>query len=217
MAKHEMYVVTSNLPGPGASALLMETAHAMIDADQPVGKLLALRVAVDRACEFVELEDADGNAAGGRARGIDWASHLPGHGSLQRLGPFFAVQQVQVALGRLYGCLFDPGDGEQLPAPARQELADGFPLSEILEPSDLIETWANCMDIAADGLHVDAEDGDVADERTSAMETRFAVLAGEIDIALEEAIAGTGDPGVAGGLGKARLIVRERMGGGPDA
>lgn len=84
----DLYVVTSALPGPGAAAHLREVLDPLEERIGAVRHAAAI-TAVNRACEFVELETADGQGVG-PASGIDWEPHPTADG-LYRLGPFRVV------------------------------------------------------------------------------------------------------------------------------
>lgn len=90
-----LYFVTTNLPGPGARALVGE---AMAFNDRlPAAAVSALLGAADDACEFVELETEGGHSA---RSGAEWGDH-PGRGTLKRLGPFYAAQDVDAMRDQL--------------------------------------------------------------------------------------------------------------------
>lgn len=84
----KLYVVTTNTPGPGASAMVKHTADELREQGYIVGMVDELAAAANGACEFVELEDADGHGVG-PASGVEWSDHPTADG-LKRLGPFVA-------------------------------------------------------------------------------------------------------------------------------
>lgn len=147
-----LYVITTNMPGPGAKALVELRARNLDERGYIIPAIAetALADAADAACEFVELEDTDG-CGHGPGTGVDWGRDDAGR---PRLGPFLSAQQVGVALGRLYGCLVDPGDLDQVPEPLRTKLraerADGV-ITDV-SADVFLATWEACMTVAADEL-----------------------------------------------------------------
>lgn len=98
-----LYVVMTNLPGPGAAAHVREAAGAMRIGGNVVDALVA---AADRGCEFVELEDAEGNGVGSSS-GIDWDERPASDSTwgkaktFHRLGPFVAAKDYDEMQGAL--------------------------------------------------------------------------------------------------------------------
>lgn len=84
-SERSIYVVFTNLPGPGVRALIEEAIEGT-DDHTPLGQVLGkIMAAAGSGCEFVEVEDADGNGAG--ETGLVWDEHSVGDG-VRRLGPF---------------------------------------------------------------------------------------------------------------------------------
>jgi hypothetical protein len=80
-----LFVVMTNLPGPGAHAALVEAGLSTQDDT-------AVRDALDKgACEFVELENEHG-AGVGPSSGVTWQteSSFLSDKTLAKLGPFVA-------------------------------------------------------------------------------------------------------------------------------
>jgi hypothetical protein len=90
-----LYVVMTNLPGPGARALLNE--RLTNGAEGPIEELLQ---AVDGACEFVELENEHG-AGVGPDSGVTWQteSSFLSDKKLVKLGPFAPCDSRAVERG----------------------------------------------------------------------------------------------------------------------
>lgn len=82
-----LYFVTTALPGPGAGALVRDKARELQERGYVLGMVDELAEAADGACEFVELEDGDGDSRGANATGAAWLPH-PTDPKLHRLGPF---------------------------------------------------------------------------------------------------------------------------------
>jgi hypothetical protein len=95
-----LYVVCTNPPGPGAATLIGEeidkvrarVRNGEIDSDVGDELVAAALRGAQRACEFVELEDADG-ASRGDSVGARWEEH----GEAWRLGPFSRAAVLEEA------------------------------------------------------------------------------------------------------------------------
>lgn len=103
----------------------------------------------DSEARFVELEDRDG-ASHGEDVGVRWETVSPMSGPGHALlGPFLSAEQVGQAIGRLYGCLIDPGDLEQVPEQYREyvkrAMDEGCLGPEDFPPDVFLTTWKNCL------------------------------------------------------------------------
>lgn len=92
-----LFVVMTNLPGPGAHALLQESGHAFggKTGDAAAEHSRQVREVLAGASEFVELEDEHG-ASHGADVGVSWETVSPFTGpSTARLGPFHDAAEVE--------------------------------------------------------------------------------------------------------------------------
>lgn len=103
-----LYVVFTNGPGPGAEALLRSIeSEDSSSALKPavIRRDVALAEVAEGACEFVELENAQGMGVGPNRSGADWQEWKDG---LKALGPFGpAPQHVGDALEDVFDSVFE--------------------------------------------------------------------------------------------------------------
>lgn len=192
MDENELFVVMTNSPGPGADALLRIRAKDLADRGYivPDGKTLdGLADAARGACELVEVEDGAGRGFH-TSRGLEWREG-EGEDPLWRLGPFYSTAHVTQAIGRLYGCLIDPGDGEQVPEGYREgvlgtlKAEDSLTVAE-MPPDVFLETWMNCMATVRDDLVPPGDEPVAASpfRRDAATSMRLLVDAEDVDEAV---------------------------------
>jgi hypothetical protein len=86
-----LYVVMTNLPGPGAHALLEESGHAFggKTGDEAAEHSRQMREVLEGASEFVELENEHG-AGVGPSSGVTWVTEnsFTSDKTYAKLGPF---------------------------------------------------------------------------------------------------------------------------------
>lgn len=100
-----LYVVMTNLPGPGAQALVREVLEETVPVrpeDRVANRVIE---AAAGASEFVELEDEHGRGVG-PASGVDWQTKSSFDGpTYALLGPFVAEREHRALAGALTGLL----------------------------------------------------------------------------------------------------------------
>lgn len=147
----QFYVVTSNLPGPGAGHFVAEKARELQDSGYVVGMVEELAQAADHACEFVELEDEHGHGQGPDS-GITWSEH-PTSANLKRLGPFEVASEVERQLRVLalevdrinaLGGRLESGEPDEGPG------ADGWPSKEACDIAFQVAERARRAEVAGD-------------------------------------------------------------------